>query len=131
MTQIHLNNFHVLYVHQDRLDKLNLHDFAAREHRRAIFGSFTHHHQQSQAFPFQQRVYLYPSLLVLYCQQPQVLHIANLDIDKLVVVFANKHPREWLFLAYSPNNFILLSLFFFFSPLTRYFFVHLFMLYYT
>ena len=40
-------------------------------------------------------------LLVLYCQQPQILPVANLDFDKLVVVFAIKHPREWLFLAYS------------------------------
>ena len=26
MTQIHLNNLLVLYVHQERLDKFNLHD---------------------------------------------------------------------------------------------------------
>ena len=42
MTQIHLNNLLVLYVHQYKLDKLNLQDIgdeltAAREHRHAIF----------------------------------------------------------------------------------------------
>ena len=45
MTQIRLNHL-LLYVHQDKLDKLILHDIgdefiAAREHGHAIFGSFT------------------------------------------------------------------------------------------
>ncbi len=44
--QIRLNNLLVLYVHQDRLDKLNLKDIgnefiAAGEQRKAIFGRFT------------------------------------------------------------------------------------------
>ena len=59
----------------------------------------------------QHRVSLRLFLLVLYCQQTQVLPIANLDFDKLVIVFSHKHPKEWPFLVYSKFHCFLLSLF--------------------
>ena len=48
-------------------------------------------------------------------QQPQVLPIANLDFDKLAVVFVHKHPKEWPCLCVFKISLFLLSLFSIFS----------------
>ena len=64
-----------------------------------------------RAFPLHQRVSLSLFLLVLYFQLPQVLPITNLNFDKLVVVFAHTHPKEWPFLVYSKFHCFVLSLF--------------------